>query len=189
VLQHYHGGTMMYRKRIIASLILIFLAIAVVSAAETLTISADYSTPIGNNKIDPNVGVGVIYRFWGIFTFSGTMYTEIINGADNILNVWIRPIGLFSAGLGMKIPLGAFDLTFGWQKFFTGTVSTDGVFPFSDSYKAGAAINLSKSFSVEIFTRGLFAFSEQAVADSSLRIETPEDTVETIGVGLHFHLF
>ena len=169
---------------------MIFLVIAVVSATETLTISADYSTPIGNNKIDPSVGVGVIYRFWGIFTFSGMMYTEIIYGADNLLNVQeIRPIGLFSAGLGMKIPLGAFDLTFGWQKFFTGTVSTDGVFPFSDSYKAGAAVNLSDAFGIEIFTRGLFAFSDQAVADSSLRIESPEDTVETIGIGLHFHLF
>lgn len=180
----------MRRKRIILAFIIITVVASAPVLAETLSAHANYTTPIGNGKIDPSVGIGVIYRFWSVFTFSGTMYTEILFGAENVFNIsQIRPIGLFSGGLGMKIPLGAFNITFGWQKFFTGIASEAGVYPHSDSYSIGATVDLSDSFGIAIFTRRLFNFIEQAVNDEALRIESAEDAVETVGVGLQFHFF
>jgi hypothetical protein len=174
----------------IVLVLLIVSGIGAVSAKNRFTVGADYTVPIGNEKIDPAFGIGLEYRFWGIFTFSGTMYNEIVFGADNIFNIsQIRPIGLFSSGLGLKIPLGGFYLTFGWQKFFTGTVSDEGVFPFSDSYSIGAAIDVSDYFGIALYTRRLFNFSDKATADPALRIESTDDAFETIGIAMQFHLF
>jgi hypothetical protein len=184
------GGNNMKAKLTWFVIVLTVVTTSVAWSQDRFTLTADYTMPIGNEKIEASVGVGAEYRFWGIFVFSATMYTEIVYGADNIFNIsQVRPIGLFSGGLGMKIPLGGFDLTFDWQKYFTGTSSAEGVFPFSDSYAIGAAIDLSNSFGVEIFSRRLYNFSEQAITDAALKIESAEDTVETIGVALQFHLF
>ena len=177
-------------KRITLFLAIVITISAGTAVAKNFTLSGDYTVPIGNDKIDTSIGVGAEYKFWGVFTFSSMMYTEIIYGADNILNIsQIRPIGLFSGGFGMRIPMGGFELTFGWQKFFTGTAGTDGVFAFSDSYSVGGVLNLSDFFGIGIYSRRLFNFSEEAIADSALRIETSEDTVDTIGISVRFSIF
>ena len=186
----YSGTEVTNMKRAIIFLVILTALSTGFAFGERFTVNGDYTVPIGNDKIDASIGVGAEYNFWGVFTFSGMMYTEIIYGADNILNIsQIRPIGLFSGGLGMKIPMGGFELTFGWQKFFTGTAATDGVFAFSDSYSVGGVLNLSDFFGIGIYSRRLFNFTEEAIADSALRIESSEDTVDTIGISVRFSIF
>lgn len=181
---------MKHARIMILTVVIVAIAAFSVSADDRFSLNADYLVPVGNDQIGQSIGVGASYRFWGIFNFTGTMYTEILYGADNLFNIrQIRPIGLFSGGLGMEIPLGGFDLNFGWHKYFTGTSAETGVFPFSDSYTVGAGVDLSPSFGVAIYSRRLYNFSDQAIADEGLNIETSEDTVETIGIGLRFHLF
>ena len=181
----------MKRDRIVLILLVLLCAGAAFAAADPqFRITADYNTPIDNNKIDPNLGVGAQYQFWGIFTLSAQLYTELVGGGTNILGISeIRPLGLFSGGLGMRIPLGGFFLTMDWQKFFTGTASNEGVYALSDSYQIGLAIDLSKHFGIEVYTRRLFAFTDRAIADPAFRVSDTEDTVQTIGIGGVFHLF
>ena len=178
------------KKIVLITVALIVVACATVSADERFSVTSAYSTPIGNDRIDPSLSLGVDYRFWGVFTFSINMYNDIVLGAENILNIsQIRPIGLFSGGIGMKIPLGGFHLLLDWEKYFTGTASTEGVFPFSDSYSYGVSLDLSDWFAIEVNQRRLYNFSEQAITDSSLRIETVNDTIDLLSFGVAFHLF
>lgn len=177
-------------RRVVFVMVLAALAVSAVGARETFSISTDYTIPIGNDKIDPSVGIGAEYRFWGIFTLSASMYNDIVFGADNIFDIRaVRPIGLFSGGLGLKIPIGPFDLTMDWQKFFTGTISTEGVYPFSDSFSIGGSFDMSRSFGIEVYSRKLFEFTDRAIGDPSLRIANVNDTVNVIGIGAVFHLF
>ena len=176
-------------KTFIIAAVLIAIACATVSA-ERLSISTAYNSPIGNESIDPNVGIGLEYRFWGVFAFSLNMYNDMVMGADNILNVQqIRPAGIFSGGVGMKIPLGGFHVLLDWQKFFTGTVAEQGVFALADSYALGVSLDLSKFFGIEVRSRRLFNFSDKAIQDPGLRIVSVDDTVDLLSIGASFHLF
>jgi hypothetical protein len=178
------------KKLLIISVALLVITCAAVSADKKFSISSAYSTPIGNDRIDPSLSVGIDYRFWGVFDFSMNMYNDIVLGADNILNVsQIRPLGLFSGGIGMKIPMGGFHMLLDWQKYFTGTASTEGVFPFSDSYSYGVSLDLGNSFGIEVRQRRLYNFSEQAIQDSALRIEAANDTIDLLSLGVVFHVF
>jgi len=170
--------------------VMMVITCAAVSAEERFSITSAYSMPIGNDKIDPSLSLGLDYRFWGVFQFSFNMYNNIVIGADNILNIKkIAPIGLFSGGVGMKIPLGGFHLVFDWQKFYTGTAANAGVFPFSDSYAIGVSLDLSRTFGIEVMKRSLYNFSHQAIRDSALRVESANDTVDILSLGVAFHLF
>ncbi|MBT3274627.1 MAG: hypothetical protein HN368_15830 [Spirochaetales bacterium] len=178
------------KKIIIFTLLLVVLIGTTVSADERFSITSAYVTPIGNDKIDSSLSVGMDYRFWGVFQFSLNMYNSIVLGADNILNIRkIKPIGLFSGGVGMKIPLGGFHFLIDWQKFFTGTAGDEGVFPFSDSYAYGVSLDISDFFGIEVSRRQLYNFSEQAIQDPGLRIDAVTDTVDTLSIGVAFHLF
>ena len=169
--------------------VLMVITCATVSA-ERFSVTSAYSIPINNDKIDQSLIVGIDYRFWGVFQFSFNMYNDIVMGADNIFNIrTIRPIGLFSGGIGMKIPLGGFHLLFDWQKYFTGTAATEGVFAFSDSYAFGVSLDLSDIFGIEVMSRRLYNFSEQTITDSALKIDSKNDTIDTLSFGVAFHLF
>ena len=125
-----------------------------------------------------------------MFQFSFNMYNNIVLGADNILNIRrFAPIGLFSGGIGMKIPLGGFHLLLDWQKYFTGTAANEGVFPFSDSYAFGVSLDLSRVFGIEVMKRTLYNFSEQSIQDSALRVESENDKIDTLSLGVAIHLF
>ena len=181
---------MVGKKIIVAALLLSVLSIVAVSADERFSVNSAYSMPIGNDSIDPSLSVGIDYRFWGVFQFSLNMYNDIVLGAENILNIkTIKPIGLFSGGLGMKIPMGGFHLLLDWQKYFTGTAADAGVFGFSDSYAYGVSLDISRSFGIEVSQRRLYNFSEQAIQDSGLRIETANDTIDVLSIGVSFYLF
>lgn len=169
--------------------IMLVMVCFVVSAAERFSVTSAYSMPIGNNRIDPSLSIGLDYRFWGVFQFSFNMYNNIVLGADNIFNIkQIAPIGLFSGGIGMKIPLGGFHMLLDWQKYFTGTAAREGVFPFSDSYAFGVCLDLSRAFSIEVMKRTLYNFSPQAVRDTALRVESENDKVDLLSLGVVFHL-
>ena len=177
-------------KIITALTVLMVIACATVSANERFSITTAYTMPINNDKIDPSMSLGLDYRFWGVFQFSLNTYHDLVMGADNILNIdRIRPIGLFSGGVGMKIPLGGFHLLLDWQKYFTGTSANDGVFPFSDSYAFGVSLDLVDFFGIEVMTRRLYNFSVQTTQDSALRIDTVNDTIDVLTIGVAFHLF
>ena len=176
-------------KIITIAIVLIALACGAASA-ERLSISTAYNAPIGNKGIDPNFGIGLEYRFWGVFAFSINLYNDMVMGADNVLNIQqVRPAGVFSGGVGMKIPLGGFHLLLDWQKFFTGTVAEQGVFPLSDSYALGVSMDLSNFFGIEIRWRNLYNFSDKAIQDPGLRIAAADDTVDLLSIGASFHLF
>ena len=178
------------RKILIMSIALLVITCAAVSADKNFSVTSGYSAPIGNDGIDPSLSVGIDYRVWGVFDFSLNMYNDIVLGADNILNVsQIRPLGLFSGGIGMKIPMGGFHMLLDWQKYFTGTASDEGVFPFADSYSYGVSLDLGKSFGIEVRQRTLYNFSEQAIQDSGLRIEAANDTIGLLSLGVVFHVF
>ena len=170
--------------------VLLVITCAAVSADELFSVTSAYSMPIGNDSVDQSLSIGLDYRFWGVFQFSFNMYNDIVMGAENILNIrTIRPLGLFSGGLGMKIPLGGFHLLLDWQKYFTGTAASEGVFPFSDSYAFGVCLDLSDTFGIEVLSRRLYNFSEQTIKDSALRVDSGNDTIDILSFGVAFHLF
>ncbi len=154
-----------------------------------LHLSADYNIPIGNSDITPNVGFGVGTTFWGIFELSANIYTEIIYGAENIFNIsGFRPVGLFSWGMGVRIPMGGISLIVDWQNFYTG-LGYSVVDKYSDSYKYGISVDISKSFSIELYSRTLFNFSQTAIDSDLIDIESEDDKIQVIGVGAVLHLF
>jgi hypothetical protein len=173
--------------------ILIFLIIILIAsplwAEEGIFINADYNVPIGNELVDPNLSFGIGYGWWGVWTVSAQMYTDITEGGDNIFNIEkITPLGLFSLGIGLHIPMGGIQLLIDYDKFLTGASAEDGVFFFCDSYKIGLELDISDEFGVEVYSRKLFNFTPEAIADDALRIESAHDTVDTVGAGLVFHL-
>ncbi len=169
--------------------VLMVIACAAVSA-ERFSVTSAYSMPINNDRIDQSLSIGIDYQFWGVFQFTFNMYNDIVMGADNLLNIRsVRPIGLFSGGIGMKIPLGGFHLLFDWQKYFTGTAANSGVFAFSDSYAFGVSLDLSDFFGIEIMSRRLYNFSEQTIRDTALKIDSKNDAVDTLSLGVAFHIF
>jgi hypothetical protein len=180
----------MKKMRITVILAVLLVITCATVSAERFSITSAYSMPIGNDKIDQSLNIGLDYKFWGVFQFSFNMYNDIVLGADNILNLrTIRPIGLFSGGVGMKIPLGGFHLILDWQKYFTGTASSEGVFPYSDSYAFGVSLDLSDVFGIEVMSRRLYNFSEQTIQDSAFRVDSANDTIDILSLGVVFHLF
>ncbi len=179
----------MKRRIIIISFILIVISTSVF-ARNKFTISADYNIPVSNESVNQNLSFGANYRFWGIFQFIGNIYTSVVPGGDNILNIKrIEPLGLFSFGLGIKIPLGGFYLALDYEKFYTGTAAKTGIYEFCDSVKAGINIDLSRTFGFEFYNRRLFNFSEKAVNDSGNRISKTDGITWLLGAGVNFHIF
>ncbi|NOY08094.1 MAG: hypothetical protein GXP33_04550 [Spirochaetes bacterium] len=178
------------KKRIIVIGFILIVISTSVFARKTFTISTDYNIPISNETVDQNLSFGADYRFWGIFQFIGNMYTSVVYGGDNILNIKrIEPLGLFSFGIGIKIPLGGFYLALDYEKFYTGTTAKTGIYDFCDSVKAGINIDLSSTFGFEFYNRRLFNFSEKAVSDGGYRISKSDGIIWLLGVGVNFHIF
>lgn len=171
--------------------ILAFGLVGAAQAAATgrLSLHADYNVPISTNSLGSNVEFGAQYRFWGIFNFNGSLFTNINYGADNIFNIAsITPAGLFSVGLGMRIPLGGFALELGWSRFYTGFGDNAGVYHFSDAYNFGLGIDLSDRFGIRVYDRSFYSFTPQAQASGQYGAAALLKQVSTLGVGVVFHL-
>lgn len=158
-------------------------------AAGRLSLHADYNLPISTNSLGSNVEFGAQYRFWGIFNFNSSVFTNINYGADNIFNIAsITPAGLFSVGIGMRIPLGGFGLELGWSRFYTGFGDSAGVYHFSDAYNIGIGIDLSDHFGIRVYNRSLYSFTPQALASTRYASAALLKQVSTLGFGAVFHL-
>ncbi len=175
---------------IFAAGIFALIAVSGASANGRLSIHGDYNAPVSTTSIGSNLEFGAQYRFWGIFLLEGSIFTNINYGADNIFNIEsITPIGLFSTGFGMRIPLGGLALELGWNQFYTGFANSGGVYHFSDSYNIGVAIDLSRRFGVRVYSRSLYNFTPQAVASQSFGVTYATEKVTTLGAGVVLHLF
>ena len=156
------------------------------------SITGGYNSPFNNSVMDSNFSLGGAFRFWGIFNLGAAMYTEIIEGGDNILNIQrIDPLGIFSVGLGVRIPMGEnIGIVFDNQTFYRGFGSDQGVYSFSDSWKVGVNLDLSETFGIEIYKRRLYDFSDEALSDpdSLLGGAPPEEGIDIIGVGFILYL-
>lgn len=147
-------------------------------------ISAD-DVPAGTAE---SLSFGAAYRFWGIFFVGGHFYNEIIYGADNIFNVQeIRPLGLFSAGLGLEVPLGDIGLIFDWQRMFTGSTAPTGLADFSNSFKWGLTFKVSDRFAIEAYARRFSNFTDRVQVENDIYAES--GTLRTFGAGAVLRLF
>jgi hypothetical protein len=145
-----------------------------------LMLNAHYNIPLNSTEMEESLDFGVGFRFWGIFVVGGSVYTQIIYGADNFINIQdIVPIGLASFGFGMQIPLGGFDLVMDWQKFFTRVGTQEGVYSYSGSFKFGGIINIGEVWGIELYNRKLNNFS----GNSGVTV----DQVNMFGAGVVFY--
>jgi hypothetical protein len=147
----------------IAALILVFLTLSslVATARGRLKGETNYNIPMNSESVDESLGFGLSYRFWGVFVATGSVYTDIVYGGRWLIQS-IVPIGLGSFGMGMEIPMGGFYLSMDWQKFYTRTAPLEGIYAFSDSFKIGMIMELSRWWSLEVYNRKLYNFSPES---------------------------
>lgn len=166
---------------------------ATVFAAPGLNITGTYLTPInppedltsGSTYIDKNFGFGLEYGFWGIFSVGGNVYTDITWNAENFMGVEeITPIGLFSAGFGMDIPMGPIHFIMDWQKFYNAGKEEGDIFDYSDSFKYGIRVKVNQHIGLEAYSRKLYNFSAQAKTNTALT----KEEIDFIGLGLIINL-
>jgi hypothetical protein len=175
-------------KRILMATVLGIVMLTTASGAFAdgrLMLQADYNFPMNSEYLSENLSFSAGLRFWGIFFLTGTMYTDIVYGADNVFNVReIVPIGLFSGGLGMHIPMGGVGFMMDWQRFFTGTLSKEGVYDFSNSFKIGLTVEVNEHVGLEFYNRKLYDFSKRAQGSFGF---AKNGTVNTFGAGIIIH--
>lgn len=175
---------------LLAGLLALIAAGQVSAETHRLSLHADYNAPISSSSIGSNVEFGAQYRFWGIFRFNASVFTNFTYGSNNLFNVaTITPAGLFSAGFGMKIPLGGFAFELGWNQFYTGFGDSAGVYHFSDSYSIGLDFDLTDRFGIRVYNRSLYNFTSQALASSQYGLSASTGRVSTLGAGVVLHLF
>jgi len=176
---------------ILASLVLV-LPLSAGGGDYRFSLTGGYNSPYNNDVMESNFSLGASFRFWGIFNLGAVMYTEIIEGGDNIFNIQrIDPLGIFSVGLGVRIPMGEnIGIVFDNQNFYRGFGSDQGVYSFSDSWKVGVNLDLSETFGIEIYKRRLYDFSDEALSDpdSPLSGTPPEEGIDIIGIGFIIYL-
>ncbi len=132
------------------------------------------------------LSLGVGYRFWGIFNASAHLYNEIVYGADNPVGFTVRPMGLFSGGLGLEIPLGGPHLILDWQRLFTGpSAPNEGVVSYARQSKIGVSFSLTEMWRIHVFSRTIRNFSDRAreLVEYQPILTDPRTRFTTIGIG------
>ena len=151
-----------------------------------------YNAPYNSESFQTSFGIGAAFKFWGIFNLNAHLYTDIVTGGDNIFNIQaVEPLGLFSFGWGVKIPMATnMSVTGDLQKFYRGWGEGDEFYSFSSSWKAGVCVDINQYFGMEFYLRHLYDFSDEARNEAdSLIAGLPEgENVKLIGVGLIFYL-
>lgn len=145
-----------------------------------ISINSSYLIPVGNSDFHSSLVLGLGTGFWGIFEFTGNAYLEIDNSKEAFFNKFQSP-NVFSAGVGMNIPMGGFHLKGDYQRFFA--LESDknvlSVSSFTDSYKFGIGIDLDYDVELEVYHRTLI--------DSRLDLIHGEKQ-SFIGIGLNITL-
>ena len=161
-----------------------------------VVVTTEFSIPLnppaleGDEVLPPGaadtLSLGVGYRFWGIFNASAHLYNEIVYGADNLVGFTVRPMGLFSGGLGLEIPLGGPHLMFDWQRLFTGpSAPNQGVVSYARQTKIGVSFSFTEMWRVHVFGRTIRNFSERAkeLVEYEPFLTDPQTRFATIGIG------
>lgn len=195
------GDILVYMMRSVILTVLIVLvgfpAYAYLSEPErNLILSTEYSIPLnppGVEEVDEmppgaeeTVSFGLGYRFWGIFIASGHIYSDINYNADNFLGVAIRPLGMFSGGIGMSIPVGGPRVILDWQRLFTGPSAPNaGVIDYAGQFKLGLGFDVSDRWGLSVFSKTIRNFSGRAkdLGDYDKAFDATDGRFTNIGVG------
>ncbi len=161
-----------------------------------VVVTTEFSIPLnppaleGDEVLPPGaadtLSLGVGYRFWGIFNASAHLYNEIVYDADKPVGFTVRPMGLFSGGLGLEIPLGGPHLILDWQRLFTGpSAPNQGVVSYARQTKIGVSFSLTEMWRVHVFSRTIRNFSEpaQELVEYEPFLTDPQTRFATIGIG------
>ena len=159
-------------KRIgVVLVLLIFAGTGVAVAGEQrAVVSAEYAVPLNGLAFEgtqtppgaiDTLSLGLAYQFWRIFYGSVHLHNEIVHGADNAIGIAVRPMGLFSAGIGLEIPLAGPYLILDWQRLFTiPSVPHSGISRYGGALKLGVGFTLHQSWRVHVFSRSVNVFSD-----------------------------
>ncbi|TVQ28463.1 MAG: hypothetical protein EA383_00450 [Spirochaetaceae bacterium] len=186
-------------KHISIILLLIFVVAVSVSAENRprVILGTEYSVPLNppalesGEELPPGaadtLAFAAGYRFWGIGIASVHLYNEILYGQDNPVGLGVRPLGLFSAGLGLEIPLGGPSLILDWQRLFTGpSAPNTGVIDYAGQFKIGVSLPLFDFWRVHVFSRNIRNFSDRARTDFPVIGDDPSLQFSNIGIGTTF---
>ena len=190
---------MAQRSVVLAALILVmsFPAHAYLSEPErNIILSTEYSIPLNPPALDAvdemppgaeeTLSFGLGYNFWGIFVASGHIYSDINYNADNVFGVGVRPLGMFSGGIGMNIPVGGPRIILDWQRLFTGpSAPNEGVISYAGQFKFGVGFDVSDRWGINVFSRTIRNFSGRAkdLGDYEKAFEVMDGRFTNIGVG------
>ena len=161
----------MERIRAIALVLLFVAGTGVVVADEQrAVVSAEYAVPLNGLAFEgaqtppgaiDTLSLSLGYQFWRIFYGSVHLYNEIIHGADNSIGIGVKPVGLFSAGIGLEIPIAGPYLILDWQRLFTiPSVPHGGVGRYGGVLKIGLGFELLESWRLHVFSRSVNVFSD-----------------------------
>ncbi|MBN2617871.1 MAG: hypothetical protein JXR64_06105 [Spirochaetales bacterium] len=163
-------------------LIVAFLAVTTVNAFSRtdMRLLSSYILPIENSAFNQSLVLGLGAGFWGIFEFTGNAYLEIDHSDPDFWDKFQQP-NVFSAGVGMNIPMGGFRFKTDYQRFFAVNDSTSelSVSKYTDSYKLGIGLELTDDVELEFYHRTLL--------DSRLDL-IKGDKQGFIGLGLNISL-
>lgn len=121
-----------------------------------ISLLTSYIIPIDNTDFNTSLSLGLGARFWGIFQLSAHGYMETNKDADKFSESFYAP-EVFSAGVGINIPMGGFRLKGDYQRFFSVKDNVDrvSISQYSDSYKLGIGVNLNHFLEAEVYHRTL----------------------------------
>ncbi len=145
-----------------------------------VTINSSYILPVENSAFNSSLVLGLGADFWGVFEFTANAYLEIDNAQDKFFDKFQSP-NVFSAGIGMNIPMGGFYFKTDYQRFFAMQTNSNelSVSKFTDSYKLGIGIMLDYDVELEVYHRTLL--------DSTLDLIDGEKQ-SFIGIGINLAL-
>lgn len=172
----------MKKKIFILCLIVLAGTLSARNRRSDISIQSSYIMPIDNTDFNNSLSLGLGARFWGIFQLSGHCYLEIDKKADKLSNRFNSP-EVFSAGVGLNIPMGGFTLKGDYQKFFqvnenryNDNVSLSN---YSDSWKIGVGVDINHFLEAEFFHRTLIDSKAEKYFDEKQSI---------FGIGLNIYL-
>ncbi len=157
------------------ALVLLVVAGTGVAAADEQrgVVLAEYAVPLNGSALDGDsqtppgavdtLSLGLAYQFWRVFYGSVHLYNRIIHGADNPIGIAARPLGLFSAGVGLEIPIAGPYLTLDWQRLFTmPSEPHTGITRYGRLVKIGLGFELLDNWRLHVFSRTVHVFSDDA---------------------------
>lgn len=123
-----------------------------------VSLLTSYVLPVDNTNFNSSLVLGLGAGFWGVFEFKFNAYLEIDRHQDNFFDKFKSP-NVFSAGVGMNIPMGGFNLKGDYQKFFSVADLDDqfGISQFTASYMYGIGIDITRDLELNGYYRGLFS--------------------------------